>query len=99
MKDKFMDAAKAFSPRAVRIGDLSCTIRPMTLSVMGKVRERQLANDEIGIARETIKGCLCDDEGKQMFADDDDAIINEWPAEFVQTLLDAINGEDAPQGN
>jgi hypothetical protein len=99
MRDKFMEAAKCFSLRKACIGEVPCTIRPMTLAVMGRVRARQAAGDEIGIARETIKGCLCDADGKHMFTDADDSTINEWTAEFVETLLDAINGEEAAPGN
>jgi hypothetical protein len=74
----------------------------MSLRVMSRVRNAISKHDEAAVARETIKGCICDADGKQMFSDKDDELINDWPAEFVQQVLEVINpvdDEETPQGN
>lgn len=99
MREQFLAAAAAYSSRPAEVAGMRVLIRPVPLRVMTRVRQRLHEGDEAGVARETIKGCLLDPEGNAMFTDDDDDIINEWPAEFVQTLLDAITPMEDEPGN
>lgn len=95
-RDRFIEAAQKFAPRPADIGGIKCMIRPMTMAAMGRIRAASRAGDEVGAGLEAIKSRICDVDGKPMFTDADDDMLRQWPAEFFAQMMDAVNGEDAP---
>lgn len=96
-KDDFLTAATAFAPRPVVVGDLRCCVRKLSLHDMAAIRKAGRDNDEARIAILTIRGSLCDDAGKPLFTAADDKAMEQWPAEFINQIMDVIHPADDEQ--
>lgn len=93
-RDRILAAIGSFRPVAVEIPALGGTVHVRPLSLAGMARF-QAAKDEGRAPAIMILDCLCDEHGRRLLTDADEAALADLPSAVAQTLVEAITAASA----
>jgi hypothetical protein len=96
VKSRILAAIAGFKPKAIEIPELGGTVYVRPLSLAGMSLVQSLPANAIGDRLSAmIADCLCDENGKRLFAGDEAGIANDLPGDVARRIIDAINAQSS----
>ena len=84
-------------PRFIEVDGDKIPVRSLTIAEGDKVEALQTAGDNDALANFILSRVMIEDDGSQMFSDENDPAIQDVPVELVVPILDKVRSFSKPK--